>query len=99
VVSSTPRSHCTPAKTRYPFYSRLGEPQGQSGRVEKLVATGIRFRTVQPVVAIPTELPGPQIVNITLDKKKIPLKGAISVTPLNPQRLILCTIILNTVAF
>jgi len=38
-----------PGKTRYPFYSRLGGPQGQSGRAENLVPTGIRSRTVQPV--------------------------------------------------
>ena len=37
-------------KSRYPFYRRLGGPQGRSGRVENLVPTGIRSRTVQPVV-------------------------------------------------
>ena len=39
-----------PGKTRYPFYRRLGGPQGRSGWVENLVRTGIRFRAVQPVV-------------------------------------------------
>ena len=39
-------------KTRYPFYRRLGGPQGQSGRVENLVPTGIRSWTVQPVVSV-----------------------------------------------
>jgi len=38
-----------PGKTRYQFYRRLGGPQGRSGRVENLVPTRIRFRTVQPV--------------------------------------------------
>jgi len=38
-----------PGKTRYPFYRRLGEPQGRSGRRENLVPTEIRSRTVQPV--------------------------------------------------
>ena len=38
-----------PGKTRYPFYRRLGGPQGQSGREENLVPNGIRSRTVQPV--------------------------------------------------
>jgi len=28
-------------KTRYPLYSRLGGPQGRSGRAESLVPTGI----------------------------------------------------------
>jgi len=40
-----------PGKTRYPFYGRLGEPQDRSGRAENLVPTGIRSRTVQPVVS------------------------------------------------
>jgi len=51
VVSSKPRPHFTPGKTRYPFYRRLGGPQGRSGRAENLVLTGIRSRTVQPVVS------------------------------------------------
>ena len=38
-----------PGKTRYPFYRRLGGPQGRSGRAENLVPTGIRSQTVQPV--------------------------------------------------
>jgi len=40
-----------PRKTRYPLYRRLGVPQGRSGRAENLVPTGIRSRTVQPVVS------------------------------------------------
>ena len=40
-----------PGKTGYPFYRRLGGPQGRSGRAENLVPTGIRSRTVQPVVS------------------------------------------------
>ena len=38
-----------PGKKRYPFYRRLGGPQGRSGRAEILVPTGIRSRIVQPV--------------------------------------------------
>ena len=38
-----------PGKTRYPFYRRLGGPQGRSGWAENLVANGNRSRTVQPV--------------------------------------------------
>ena len=37
-------------KNLYPFYRRLGGPQGRFGRAENLVPTGIRSRTVQPVV-------------------------------------------------
>ena len=40
-----------PGKSRYPFYKRLGGPQGRSGRAENLVPTGIRSRTVQSVVS------------------------------------------------
>ena len=40
-----------PGKTRYPFYRRLGGPQGWSERAENLVPTGIRSRTVHPVVS------------------------------------------------
>ena len=57
-----------PGRTRYPFHRRLGGPQGRSGRAENLVPTGIRSRTVQPIVAIPTELPGP--LNLTLHTQK-----------------------------
>jgi len=51
VVSSTPRPQFTPGKDPVPFYRRLGGPQGRSGRAENLVLTGIRSRTVQPVVS------------------------------------------------
>ena len=40
-----------PGKTRYPFYRRLGGPQGRFGRAENLVLIRIRSRTVQPVVS------------------------------------------------
>jgi len=49
--AARPRRTLPPGKTRYPFYRRLGEPQGRSGRAENLVPTGIRSRTVQPVVS------------------------------------------------
>ena len=39
-----------PGKTRYQFYRRLGGPKGRSGRAENLVLTGIRPRTIQPLV-------------------------------------------------
>jgi len=48
-----------PGKTRYPFYRRLGGPQGRCGRAENLVPTGIRSRTVQPVVSHHTALTPP----------------------------------------
>jgi len=34
---------------------RLGGPQGRSGRAENLIPTGIRSRTVQPVVSRHTD--------------------------------------------
>jgi len=51
VVSSTPRPHFTPEKTRYRLYRWLGGPQGRSGRAGNLVPTEIRSRTVQSVVS------------------------------------------------
>jgi hypothetical protein len=35
-VNVTPRPLFTPGKTRYPFYRKLGGPQGQSGQVRKI---------------------------------------------------------------
>jgi len=59
--AARPGRNLPPGKTQYPFYRRLGGPQGRSGMAENLVPTGIRSRTAQPgsSVAIPTELPGP----------------------------------------
>ena len=54
-VVSTPRPHFTPGKTWYPFYRRLGGHQCRFGRTENLVPTGIRSRTVQPVVSSYTD--------------------------------------------
>jgi len=50
MTAARPGSNLPPGKTRYPFYRSLGVPQGRSGRAENLVPTGIRSRTVQPVV-------------------------------------------------
>ena len=49
--AASPGRTLPPGKTWYPFYRRLGGPQGRSGRAEKLVPTGIRSQTVQPVVS------------------------------------------------
>jgi len=40
-----------PGKTRYSFYREAGGSQGRSEQAENLVPTGIRSRTVQPVVS------------------------------------------------
>jgi len=50
-VSPTPWPPLPRRKVQYPFYRRLGGPQGRSGRAENLVSTGILSRTVQPVVS------------------------------------------------
>ena len=47
--TARPGHSLPPGKTRYPFYRRLGGPQGRSGGAEYLVPTGIPSRTVQPV--------------------------------------------------
>ena len=49
--AARPGRSLPPGKNRYPFCRRLGGPQGRSGRAENLVPTGIRSRTVQPVVS------------------------------------------------
>ena len=49
--AARPGRNLPPRKTRYPFYRRLGGPQGRSGRAENPVPTGIRSRTVQPLVS------------------------------------------------
>ena len=57
-----------PGKTRYPLYRRLGAPQGRSGRAENLVPPrdSIPDRPVRSSVAIPTELPGPHMSNVSV---------------------------------
>ena len=40
--AARPGHTLAPGWKRYPFYRRLGEPQGRSGRVENLVPTVIR---------------------------------------------------------
>ena len=44
--ASRPGRTLPSGKIRYPFYRRLGGPQGRSGRAENLVPTGIWSRTV-----------------------------------------------------
>jgi hypothetical protein len=48
-----------PGKSRYPFYRRLGGPQGRSAGAENLVPTGILSRTVQSVAQSPYRLSYP----------------------------------------
>ena len=50
---STPRpGRFTPAKTRYPLYSRVGRPLGRYGRMRKTSPPpGFDPRTVQPVAS------------------------------------------------
>jgi len=54
--AARPSRTLPPGKTRYPLYRRLGGPQGRSGRAENLFPTGIRSRTVQPVVSPYTDM-------------------------------------------
>ena len=51
VVSSTPRPHFTPGKDTVPILQEPGWAQGWSGWAKNLAPTGIRSRTVQPVVS------------------------------------------------
>jgi len=47
--ASCPGLTLSPGGTWYPFYRRLGGPQGLSGRSENLAPSGFDLRTVQPV--------------------------------------------------
>jgi hypothetical protein len=50
--ASDPGRSLPPGKTRYPFYRRLGGPQGRSGQVRKnSPPPGFDPRTVQPVAS------------------------------------------------
>ena len=61
-----------PGKTRYLFYRRLGGPQGRSGRADNLVPTGIRSRTVQPLVSRYTDwATRPTTPSTAEDKEKV----------------------------
>ena len=71
VVSSTPRPPFTSGKTRYPFYRRLGGPQGRSGRAENLLPTKIRSRSVQSVVSRYTDwATRPSLCTVQLEIRK-----------------------------
>jgi hypothetical protein len=55
-------------KTRYPFYRRLGGPQGLSGRAENLVPTGIDPGPTSPYLSRNTDWGiGPE----TMQSKKV----------------------------
>jgi len=49
--AARPGRNLPPGKTRYTLSRRLGGPQGRSGKAENPIPTGIRSRTVEPVVS------------------------------------------------
>ena len=77
-----------PGKTRYPFYRRLGRPQGRSGRAENLVPTGIRSQTVQPVAQSLYRLSYP-----AHDKYQVPTKNYVSCVSLYTAVIIIMFIL------
>jgi len=44
-----------PGKTRYPFYRRLGGPQGRSGRAVNRVPTGNEYYIYRIIIIIITD--------------------------------------------
>ena len=70
-----------PRKTRYPFYRRLGGPQGRSGSAENLVPTGIRSRTVQPVAQSLYRLSCPAHILCICSVTEITSIGLVQVAP------------------
>ena len=56
-----------PEKTRYPLYRRLGEPQGRSGRVQKITPpVGMRSpdRSAHSESLYRLSYPGPQVITV-----------------------------------
>jgi hypothetical protein len=54
--ASRPGHFLSPGKTRYPLYTRLGEPQGRSGQVQKISPPpAFDPRTIQPVASLYTD--------------------------------------------
>ena len=75
--------------TWYPLYRSLGGPQGRSGWAEYLVPTGIRSRTVQPVVSRFTDwATQPTIIHII---HSIKLKKSSGCDEVTSQTLKACT--------
>jgi hypothetical protein len=73
VVSITPRPHFTPGKDPVPILQEAGWTPGPFWRAENLVPTGIRSRTVQPVVGRYTDLVTRPII-LTCIRKEIKVK-------------------------
>ena len=70
--AARPSRTLPPGKTRYPFYGRVGGPQGRSGRAENLAPTGVRSQTIQPVVSRYTDWPtGPTEYKVWCIKKTV----------------------------
>jgi len=61
--AARPGSTLPPGKTRYPFYRKLGGPQGPvwKGGKSRPHRDSIPDLPARSSVAIPTELPGPQL--------------------------------------
>jgi hypothetical protein len=69
VINTTSRPLYPRKQTRCRFYRRLGGPQGQSGRAQKISSPEFDPQTIQPArVAVPTELPVSQYNYIKLIK-------------------------------
>ena len=105
VVSSRLRPHFTPSKFPYPFFSRLGGPQGQSGQSQKISSPpDFNPRTIQygSLVAIPTELPVPLSPNFLLFLLLLPTQLCHCRPPhqlLLPLILIIIIIIITLIYF
>jgi len=70
-VAARPGRTLTPEKIGYPLYRRLAGPQGRSAQAENLVPTGIRSRTVEPVVSRYTDwATGPIYTKINIKMQK-----------------------------
>jgi len=74
MVKVTPRLLYPRGMTRYPLYRRLGESQGQSGRVRRISPpSGFDPRTVQPVASRYTDyaVPDYNVIRIWAINKQV----------------------------
>jgi hypothetical protein len=85
--ASRPGRTLPPGKTRYPFYRRLGGPQGRSGQVRKISPSpGFDPRTVQPVGSRYTDY----ATRPTNDVNSDPYKHKLSLRLCSPQHCCTC---------
>ena len=80
MVSSTPRPHFTPGKDPVPILQEAGGAPGPvwTGGKSRTHRDSIPDRPARSSVAIPTELPGPQISRVGLNMPEVLVSANLS---------------------